>query len=160
MDTVAPYLSDDESSSPNTLPSTSTQRNRKPTLKRKWSRQQTFQNKDEATIFISKEEMWSFWYKNQTSIGAKSYYRCNRVKQKGTQCEAGLYLLYDNTSLEVHLYKAENSHTCSEPTSRGLSAKAKTEIEALLELRLMPKLIFEKLHEKGLAPKNRTQVCN
>lgn len=160
MDTIAPYSSDDESSSPNFVPTTSNSTKRRPKLKRQWSRQQTFPDKESATIFVSNEQIWGYWYKNDTLSGTKVYYRCNRVKQKEVQCEAGLYLLYDSASLEVHLYRADNEHTCSQPTSRGLSAEAKEVVESLLELRLMPKLIFEKLHEKGFAPQNRSQVCN
>ena len=44
-----------------------------------------------ALDFIVTEKTWSFHYKNTTADGNKSYYRCNKIKLRGHQCQAGTF---------------------------------------------------------------------
>lgn len=155
METVSPYSSDVSSTEDSPPPPARRQKR-----KRQWSLQKTFCDKPAALLFVRETKIWSKSFTNKTFEGNKSYYRCNKVKQGDTQCDAGIYLFFPNTSLEVRLFAADSEHTCDSVESWGLSEEAKLEIGRLLEIKLKPKSIFEQLHAKGFNPKNRSQVNN
>ena len=69
-----------------------------------------FSGSKEALEYIDTEKTWSFHYKNTTADGNKSYYRCNKIKLRGHQCPAGIYLLYDCRNEDVFLFRALENH--------------------------------------------------
>lgn len=127
-----------------------------------WNLEKTFPRKSEAVDFVQNEQTWSINFTNSTFEGRKVYYRCNKVKRRGEQCQAELYLFYDNTSLEVHLFRSEGDHTCKTMASQSqrLTQKLKTEIERLFDLKNKPKRIHQLLVETGFEPKDVDQVKN
>ncbi len=43
--------------------------------------------------------------------GKKKLFRCNKVKRRGIQCDAGIYLLLDSTTDGVILLRDKSDHT-------------------------------------------------
>lgn len=139
------------------------QRKRKPKRQRSWDMKQTFPSKDAAILYVASEACWSIDKTNHTQAGTKVLYRCKKVKRRGVQCDAGLYLLYDASSLSVHLYRTSADHNCStlDQATQRLPDAMKAEIETLYKVhRTKPKRIFEMLKEKGFTPKSVMQISN
>lgn len=135
---------------------------KKANRKRTWEMDSVYESKEKAIASVKEGNIWSFHFSNTTSEGSKSYYRCNRVKKKGEQCAAGLYLFYPKNSSKVFLFRAaaDHSHDNLHSLSNKLSEKMKMETRKLVELHVKPKKIFEILTEKGLQPKNKAQLSN
>lgn len=80
--------------------------------------------------------------------GDKNYYRCNRVKARGKQCSASLYLHFENTSYRVLLYKSTSIHDCDISVSKAgpvLTNEVKNKIEELADQQLKPIVIQDRL---------------
>ncbi|CAF1398908.1 unnamed protein product, partial [Rotaria sp. Silwood1] len=75
-----------------------------------WIRDKCFSNDTDAQIAIKREEQWSRYFTNKVQDGVKVHYRCNKVKFRGTQCNAAIYLFYPHNSDEVILFRANNEH--------------------------------------------------
>lgn len=85
------------------------------TKKRKrveYSIEREFENSTEALAFVAAEKKWSIRRKTNTEEGAKTFYRCNLVKQRRAPCAAVVYLLYDATGSRVFLFRGSEGHTC------------------------------------------------
>jgi len=111
---------------------------------------------------VIKENQWSYHYTNTTAAGKKKFFRCNKVKARGKQCDAGIYLLFNSTNDKVVLFRATSDHThdsTQEKPSR-IPNEVKTVIQELYELKLKPKAIIEVLHERGITPPNISQLNN
>ncbi|KAJ8930266.1 hypothetical protein NQ314_016944 [Rhamnusium bicolor] len=89
------------------------------------------------------------WIENKHVVekGVKKYYRCNKLKRKGPQCAAQLYLLFDAASDAVIVYRTESDHDHESKllSNYGLSDRTKEEINKLYDLHLKPKEIMSNL---------------
>jgi hypothetical protein len=117
----------------------------------KWYSDRIFKNKEEVLKFVESENNWSYHYTNKTTEGNKRYYRCNKVKARGNQCDAKIHLLFDSTSDDVVLFRTHTAHTHQNlpTTSYGkLSTELKEEIKNLVDLKTKPKAIMLVLQDK------------
>ncbi|CAF2025799.1 unnamed protein product [Rotaria magnacalcarata] len=92
----------------------------------------------------------------------KNYYRCSKVKARGKQFDASIYLLFDSTSDKVILFRTTSDHvhhSMPEKPSR-ISNEVKQAIQELFELKLKPKAIMEVLHEREIKPPSISQLSN
>jgi hypothetical protein len=121
-----------------------------------------FNNVKEAEEAIIKENEWSYHHTYETDEGKKKFFRCNKVRRRGKQCDAGIYLLLNSTRDEVILFHDKSNHTHDNipgKTSR-ISNNVKEVINELFELKLKPKAILEALHERGMAAPTIGQLNN
>ncbi|CAF1612146.1 unnamed protein product, partial [Didymodactylos carnosus] len=111
---------------------------------------------------IKEENQWSHHYTNTTNEGKKKYFRCNKVKLRGRQCDACIYLLFDSTSNEVVLFRDESNHTHDmiQGKNSRISTEVKQAIQELFELKLKPKAIIEALHERKMEVPNISRLNN
>ncbi|CAF3873774.1 unnamed protein product [Rotaria sp. Silwood1] len=125
-----------------------------------WIRDKCFSNDTDAQIAIKREEQWSRYFTNKVQDGVKVHYRCNKVKFRGTQCNAAIYLFYPHNSDEVILFRANNEHNHTDSSKRYFfSEEMKQNIQELFDMRLKPKKIYEVLEEKNFKI-TRNQVNN
>ena len=75
-----------------------------------WEKIAAYFNDQEAKVAVASENTWSVYNTNNSSDGRKVYYRCNKVKLRGTQCNANLQVYYPNNSHEVIVYKTTSPH--------------------------------------------------
>ncbi|CAF0922846.1 unnamed protein product [Didymodactylos carnosus] len=106
---VPPYVSDEEEDVNDNVHIERKKRAKK--KQRKWMKEMVFKNADEAEQAVANEGQWSEYYTNTTSYGKKKVFRCNRVKRRGNQCGAGIYLLFNSTNEEVVLFRDTSEHT-------------------------------------------------
>lgn len=151
------YSSDDFKSDEETLG-----KQRNPNRRRKWKRDRLLTNEQEIDNVINKENFWSFHYSNISAEGRKLYYRCNKVKLRGKQCDAGIFLLYDAASNDVILFRCTSEHTHEEIKSHKpkISFDVQQEIQRLFNLKLKPKGILEALNEKQFPVPTMVQLRN
>lgn len=93
-------------------PETDLPQTKRPKTEKNWTKIRDFVNNDDAENFLLSEKCWSKYTTKQTVCGDKAYYRCNRSKLRGKQCESGAYLLYDSKTPTVVLFKSSNDHSC------------------------------------------------
>jgi len=126
----------------------------------KWVEDKSFHNDLDAEMAIKQERQWSRYYSNKGHDGIKVYYRCNRVKFRGKQCSASIYLYYPNDSNKVVLFRSTSEHDHTESDERKVfSEEAKQIIVELFDLRLKPKKIYELLQDRNYKI-SRNQVNN
>lgn len=112
------------------------------------------------------ENVWSFHYKNVDTEGnVNEIYRCNKVKYKGEQCKAGVYLNYPSTNNDAILYRSQLAHNCNEIATKvkgSMSKEVKIEIKALFDFdsKIKPKKIIEILTNKQMALPKKTDLNN
>ncbi|CAF2971765.1 unnamed protein product [Rotaria sp. Silwood2] len=125
-----------------------------------WIRDKCFSNDTDAQMAIKREEQWSRYFTSKVQDGVKVHYRCNKVKFRGTQCNAAIYLFYPHNSDEVILFRANNEHNHTDSSKRYFfSEEMKQNIQELFDMRLKPKKIYEVLEEKNFMI-TRNQVNN
>jgi hypothetical protein len=126
-----------------------------------WEQFATYSNDQEAKVVIASEDTWSVYNTNNSSDGKKVYYRCNKVKLRGTQCNAILQVFYPNDSDEVILYKTKSPHNHDELglSKHGISKEAKLKIKEMHKLHLKPKAIMEVLKANNMIIQRR-QLSN
>lgn len=103
-------------------------------VERKWCIEATLDDQRQVDEFLIKENTWGFGSSSNTAEGRKIYYRCNKVKARGTQCEAKIFILYDAFSTKI---TATNSHTHEQITTKaqsGIPENVKRRIEELWDL--------------------------
>lgn len=130
---------------------------------KQWVFQFQFSNMKEAEEFVSAENTWSRKFTRTTEEGQKRFYRCNKVKKKGPQCAAELYLLFDCKSNDVLVYNIDAEHTHDEIGARGcgIDEITKMEINRLSSLRLKPKAILSALENmEGIKLPTKMQLNN
>ncbi|CAM4952599.1 unnamed protein product [Rotaria socialis] len=155
---VPTYVSDDEMDTSETEDNGNKKRVKK--RQRNWVEKMVFINTEEAEEAVIKENQWSYHYTNTTAAGEKKFFRCNKVKARGKQCDAGIYLLFESTNDNVVLFRSTSDHThdnIGEKPSR-IPTEVKTIIQELFELKLKPKAIIEVLHERGITPPSILQL--
>uniref|UniRef100_A0A1B0GIE7 Uncharacterized protein n=1 Tax=Lutzomyia longipalpis TaxID=7200 RepID=A0A1B0GIE7_LUTLO len=89
-------------------------------VQKNWVKETTYECAEDAEYKLKEEGCWSYRFKNNTSEGAKKYFRCNRAKRRGTQCAQEVHLLYENRSNRVHLYRTDSDHTHSDIGAPGI----------------------------------------
>ena len=117
---------------PNTV---STRRNRN------WTYELTFQTVAEVKSWLSEpaQAVWSQAKASRlTAAGERVDYRCNRVKKRGPQCDAAVYLLYHSTDTAVSLYRADFEHNHDQinqgASKQGIVPETKKIIDDLLNI--------------------------
>jgi hypothetical protein len=126
-----------------------------------WEKFAVYSNDQDAKVVITSEDTWSVYSTNNCSDGKKVYYRCNKVKVRGTQCNAILQVYYPNNSDEVVVYKTDSSHNHDELalSKQGISREAKVKIKELHKLHLKPNAIMEVLKQNNIIIQKR-QLSN
>lgn len=128
--------------------------------------EKVFENKASAVAAVQMEHVWSFAYKNVDTEGNVSeIFRCNKVKKRGEQCAAGVYLHYPSITSEVHLYRSQLAHTCNVIVTRvksKMSNEVKEEIKSLFNFdsKIKPKKILDILIKKQVTLPSKTELNN
>jgi len=124
-----------------------------------WVKEATFSTGGEAQASIKNE--WSKHYTNYTECGKRVYYRCKKAKRRGSQCRAGVSLLYHADSDKVTVYKTEADHDHTNAEVRGIDKDVKQCIEELYNDGIMkPKLIMRALQSRQLKVPTYVQLNN
>lgn len=114
----------------------------------KWVFVKKFNSIQEAEDTVRSENTWSILITRNTEEGKKRVYRCNKVKYRGVQCAAQIYLLFEADSEDVILFRTHADHnhdTIGVRSDYGITQQTKTEINKLLDLHLKPKSILHTL---------------
>ena len=124
-----------------------------------------FTNADEAESFVQAENTWSVTVSHDTEEGNKKFYRCRKVKFRGPQCAASIYLLFEANSSEVLLYRTDSDHDhesiATAETRHGICQETKEEINKLFALHLKPKAILNSLKKiQGMKLPSKKQLNN
>lgn len=133
-------------------------RKRKAKVQKDWVYQLSYETESEALKMVKDEETWAKRTWNKTEEGAKHYYRCNKVKKVGAQCDAELYLLYRSDSLHVDVFKTINAHV--HPDQKPFTQEVKSKIEQYMMQGDKPIVIDRKLREEGIVLDNMVQIRN
>lgn len=157
---VPPYISDEEEDM-----NTSAQVELKKRAKKKqhtWIKELVFKNADEAEQAVIHEGQWSEYYSNTTACGKKKVFRCNQVKRRGKQCDAGVYLLFNADNEEVVLFRdtSEHTHDLIQQNCTRIPDNLKVVIKEFYELKLKPKAIIEALYDRGMVAPSIGQLNN
>ncbi|XP_047999155.1 uncharacterized protein LOC125236407 [Leguminivora glycinivorella] len=115
-----------------------------------WIFDKKFQSVDEAKQFLRAEKTWSVKFTHTKEEGIKQYYRCNKVKLRGTQCAAQIYLLFESNSDAVFMYRTGCDHdheNIGNKSDYGISQETKDEINKLYALHVKPQSILKRLSE-------------
>lgn len=157
---VPVYCSSD--SEPESQEEPCTKRTRKGGLD--WIFVKKFVNFDEAQQFLRDEKIWTARFTHTTEEGKKQYYRCNKVKYRGPQCAAQIYLLFESNSDAVLLYRRSSDHDheiIGTKNDYGITQETKDEINKLYALHLKPKAILARLSEiNGIKVPSKKQLNN
>lgn len=122
-------------------------------IHKNWLFEKTFAGKLEAEDAVRSEKMWSRHYTNTSDAGKRVNYRCNLVKFRGKQCDAGIYLLFDSRSSNVSLFRNNLNHTHDSDSNAvfKFTDAEETLIKELFELSVKPKMIKYHLVQKGFS---------
>lgn len=118
-----------------------------------WEYTQTFANKNEFAAFLRDEKCWSLLKTQYLQKGTKVVYRCNRVKRRGKQCNAGVYTLEcsDGENAIIKLYSKIAEHSCNGSENK-VTAKIGEDVKNFIleqyKLGNPPATIIFKLREK------------
>jgi hypothetical protein len=85
--------------------------------KREWLIKKVYENGIVAKDELNNEKIWSYLASNEPIEGVKHEYRCNLVKRRVPQCNAGVCLLYHNDNLKVTKLKTVDDHNHDEINS-------------------------------------------
>jgi hypothetical protein len=97
---------------------------------------------------VRTEKTWSISLTHITEEDKRRFYRCNKVKRRGPQCAAQIYLLFEASSDAVFLYLVDSNHNHELFGTRcdyGINQEFKIEINKLFDLHLKPKAILNNL---------------
>ena len=156
---VPSYVSDEENMDESIHDEHKKRATKKP---RTWIKEKTFNNAGEAKHAITQEGGWSEFYSNTTAEGRKTIFRCNKVKLRGRQCDAGIYLLFNSVNEEVILFRGKSDHThhLIQQNSTRIPNDVKMIIKEFYDLKLKPKAIIEALYERGITAPSIRQLNN
>lgn len=120
--------------------------------KRSESKNWIFVNKFSCVRFaeeaVSAAKTWAARTTHNTMEGKKRFYRCNKVPRKGIQCAAEIYLLFEEDTEAVLLYRTDCEHnhdSIKKNYDYGICDETKSEIKKLYDLHLRPRSILERL---------------
>ncbi len=104
----------------------------------RWVEEMVFNNFTEAEETVTKEGHWSYYYTNITVDGKKKFCGCNKIKLRGKECNACIYLLFKCTSDEIVLFrdKSDRTHDNIQRKSSKISNEVKEGIKELFQLKL------------------------
>lgn len=124
----------------------------------------TFENAKEAEDHVKAEKTWSVRKNVHTEPGYKTYYRCNRVRVRGEQCKASLYLLYEAASFKVVLFRSVDVHSCDGIATKTGSSVMTDEVKRLIEELCVqhkkPQEILDVLAKTNLPVPKAYQISN
>lgn len=123
----------------------------------------TFDTNADAIAAVKNEKIWSYYYRNDTKDGVRVTYRCNKVKFKGKQCGASIYLFYDSESSSVHLHRSNSEHTHDEHPNipEQISQEVQDDIKSMyLIMKMKPKAIRFHLTKKGMKVPTTNQLAS
>lgn len=113
------------------------------------------------------EKCWSFLKTVDRQEGEKVQHRCNHVKRRGKQCDAGVYYVrnFAPNDSSVKLYRKNLPHSCAEGNAaKKIPDAARQFIEGQVDLGNYPKTILYKLRntsEFNFITKNQvTHIIN
>lgn len=135
-------------------------------MDKQWKLEKTYDNLKSAEQVIEREQTWSHNFKNKLVDGdVNVYYRCNKVKYKGEQCQASIYLHYPADNQYVLFYRSGLPHNCNDILLKArpkISANVKNEIKRLFHFdsRIKPKAVLESLSKKDMIVPNKTLLNN
>lgn len=134
-------------------------------VEKKWINEKTFAFKTKALDAIEQENCWGYHYENKSAAGIKITYRCNFVKYRGQQCAAAIYLLYDATNLDVHLYRSDSAHNHDDENVKSnavnkISGELETEIRSMYSIGMKPKAILYNLVRKHFTPPKKEKLVS
>lgn len=159
-DSLVPELSDSSVETPDTSVTLAQKRKRK---RVNFTISETFGCKDDAEKFVQDEKCWAFRKRYNTEEGEKKIYRCNKVKARGQQCDANVYLLFDSVSSRVFLFRSDLNHNCDEIDSKSgptLTPEVKQLIELLCDQKKTPLAIMDQIVLKKLPLPKLYQINN
>lgn len=130
-------------------------------MHKNWILQRTFSNKEEAIKAVTSEQCWAYYYANNSSAGVRVNYRCNAMKFRGKQCDAGVYLLYDSRNSSVHFYRCDLPHShdsdeCKQNARNTIPAEIEAAVRELFNQNVKPKAILYNLVLKGHQPPSKS----
>lgn len=106
-----------------------------------WEREKVFENDQELKQFLQNEEngIWSSVKKEYLKKGLKQTYRCNKVKQIGPQCAAGIYTLSNSEpgNKQIVLFRKNVAH--NHEGSQNLAYKMSNEVRGMILNQLQEK---------------------
>lgn len=116
---------------------------------RSWALSETFDNEDEAIIFIQNMGNFVSDSMNTTKSGVKKYFRCGLVKRRERQCDAALYLLYPEGSHGyVELWKTKSPHNHGDLIGRKTFVVTEEDKSELLRLKIELKMNRKQLWDQ------------
>jgi hypothetical protein len=137
---------------------------RNPTRNRKWKLEKVFENTEEGEEAVINEKTWGFHFSNSTFEGKRKYFRCNKVKYRGKQCDAGVHLFYDATNEKVVLFRSAAAHThdsmAFNKSGPKMSPELQQEIKKLFNLKIKPKEMMEELESSQFDLPTMSQLRN
>ncbi len=97
-----------------------------------------FNDFTEAEETVTKEGHWSYYYTNITVDGKKKFFGSNKVKLRGKECNACIYLLFKCITDEVVLFpdKSDRTHDNIQRKTSKISNEVKEGIKELFQLKL------------------------
>lgn len=123
---------------------------------------QTFSSATKAKEWLDREKQWGYYYDNDSNAGRRVNYRCNLVLYRGSQCEASIYLLYDSSNDNVHLYRSNNDHTHANNISavKKMTDEVQSEIRNLYEIdfNVKPLTVLNNLARNNLPLPTKSQL--
>lgn len=69
-------------------------------------------SQDQVVAFLLLENCWTKVTSYCVSDGIKTIYRCKRVRRRGAQCAAKIYIHYDKENKDFKLFRKNVEHTC------------------------------------------------
>lgn len=139
------------------------QKSKRRRIHKNWSLEKTFRNKNEAIKAVESEQCWAYYYANESSTATRITYRCNAMKFRGKQCDAGVYLSYDKRNSDVQLYRCELPHShdseaCKQNVRNTIPIEIEAAIRELFNHNVKPKAILYNLVLKGHQPPSKARL--
>lgn len=138
---------------------------KRPKVDKNWMKIQEFSNSTDAEECLNKECCWSKYTSKDTAFGQKVFYRCNKAKLRGKQCDSGVYLIYDSRTPKVMLYKSGNDHSCDKDGNNSARVLMTEETKQFIEKAFIDsvrgrKQIQAKLNAAKIPLPSRNQLNN
>lgn len=132
-------------------------------IHKEWIFEQAFKNKQEADSFI-KDGFWGYNYRTNSENGIRIVFRCKHLKDRGEQCGAAVYLLYDSRSTLIQQFRADSEHTHANHSNsvQTIPIELQSAIELLFKNNVTkPKAVKANLRKNNLAvpPHAKLQTC-
>lgn len=107
-----------------------------------WVYECAFATDEEMDLFIETEFCWSLHKNVCNKYGLRKVYRCNKVKKRGKQYAAQIYVIRDGNELKLFRKSSAHDHNEIQPNNKKVSKVIEDEIIRLYKLRNTPKTIL------------------